>query len=188
MTKLSVILLLFIGANSFAQAEINWMTWQEMVAQRDKDSIKKKVFLDLYTDWCGWCKKMDASTFKDPSIVQYMNDKYYAVKFDAEMMDTIVFNGHTFTNSEPTFVKSNPNGRGRTHYFAYSLLDGAMSYPSYAMLDENLVRIAVYPGYKNAEELIGILVFFGANQYQQYHNYLNKAWNDAIKQQQAGGK
>jgi thioredoxin-related protein len=113
-----------------------------------------------------------------------MNDKYYAVKFDAETMDTIIFNDHVFTSSDPTFVKTNPKGRGKTHYFAYTLLDGAMSYPSYAVLDENLTRIAVYPGYKTPEELIGILVFFGANQYQQYHNYLNKAWNAALKQQQ----
>ena len=188
MARLTFIILLLIGANNFAQTEINWMTWEEMVAQRDQDSIKKKVYIDLYTDWCGWCKKMDQSTFKDPSVVQYMNDKYYPVKLDAEMTDTIEFNGHTFTSMEPGYVKPQPNSRGKTHWFAYSLLDGAMSYPSYAILDENLTRIAVYPGYKTPEELIGIIVFFGSNQYQQYHNYLNKQWTEVMKQQQAGGK
>lgn len=186
MTKFIFVLTLFLSFQNFAQAPINWMTWEEMIEQREKDSVKKKVFIDLYTGWCGWCKKMDASTFVDANVAQYMNDRFYAVKFDAEMRDTIVFNEHSFTNSEPAFVKTNPNARGKTHWFAYTLLDGAMSYPSYAILDENLNRIAVYPGYKSPEELLGILVFFGANQYQQYHNYLNKTWNDALKN--SGGK
>lgn len=171
-------------ATSFAQDEIHWMTWDEMIAQRDKDEVKKKVFIDFTTGWCGWCKKMDATTFKDPNIIQYMNDKYYPVKFDAETRDTIIFNGHTFTNSDPAFVKSAPNARGKTHWFAYSILDGAMSYPSYVLLDENLTRLSIYPGYKSQEDLIGILVFFASDQYKYYYNYLNKTWNESLKQTQ----
>ena len=48
---------------------------------------------------------MDATTFKQKAIVEYMNQKYYAVKFDAETRDTINFNGHSFINSDPSFVK-----------------------------------------------------------------------------------
>lgn len=183
MRKFIAFTLLFISfTSSYAQEEINWMTWDEMIQQREKDSTnKKKVFIDFTTGWCGWCKKMDATTFKDPSVVQYMNSNYYPVKFDAETRDTIEFNGHTFTNSDPAFVKSSPTARGRTHWFAYSILDGATSYPSYVILDENLTRLSIYPGYKTQEELIGILVFFATDQYKYYHNYLNKIWNESLK-------
>jgi thioredoxin-related protein len=178
---LTLLLLGMLSLTTFAQEEINWMTWDEMIAQREQDEVKKRVFIDFTTGWCGWCKKMDATTFKDPSIVQYMNEKYYAVKFDAETRDTIEFNGHTFVNSDPSFVKTAPNARGRTHWFAYSLLDGAMSYPSYAILDENLTRLVIYPGYKTQEDLMGILIFFATEQYKYYHNYLNKLWNQSLQ-------
>lgn len=172
-----------------AQTQINWMTWDEMIAQREKDTVKKKIFMDLYTGWCGWCKKMDASTFLDPSIVAYMNDNFYAVKFDAETRDTIYFNNHMFTNSDPSFVKTNPNARGRTHWFASSILDGQLSYPSYVMLDENFVRLMIWKGFKTQEELIGILVFFGSDQFKYYHNFLNAQWKaETMKQQQQSGK
>ena len=75
-----------------------------MIKQRANDSSKRRFSL-FYTSWCGWCKRMDGSTFSDPTIVNYMNAKYYCVKFDAETKDTIVFNGHQFVNSDPFFVK-----------------------------------------------------------------------------------
>lgn len=154
-------------------ASINWMSIEE--AQEAMKTQKKKIFIDLYTDWCGWCKKMDASTFKDPNVVQFMNQYYYAVKFNAEQKDTINFNNFDFYNL-------NPGGKRGTHLFAYSLLDGQMSYPSYALLDENLSRIHVIPGYKEVAPFASILLFFGTDQYQQYHNYLIKQIQQEMKQ------
>jgi len=185
MKNYLIILMLGISSVAFGQTQtINWMSWDEMIAKREQDSVKKKVFVDLYTGWCGWCKKMDKSTFLDPNIVGYMNANYYAVKFDAETRDTVLFNKMTFVNSDPTFVKKSPNSRGRTHWFAHSLLDGALSYPSYVILDENFVRVTILSGYKTQEALIGTLIFFGKDEYKFYHNYLNKMWNNSLKQQQ----
>ena len=159
-----------------ADNSINWINWHEMINQRNKDSIKKKVFIDLYTPWCGWCKRMDLSTFKDPLIVNYINNKYYPVKFNGETKDTIIFNKHQFINSDPLYIKSSPNARGKAHWFAHSILDGKLSYPSYVVLDENLIRLMIYNGYKKVDEMLGILLFFGSNQYKYYHNHLNDQW------------
>jgi uncharacterized protein YyaL (SSP411 family) len=61
---------------------VKWMSWKEMlVAQKTE---KRKVIIDVYTDWCGWCKHMDKTTFKDVSVAASINKNLYAVKLDAE--------------------------------------------------------------------------------------------------------
>jgi thioredoxin-related protein len=82
---------------------INWLTLEEA------DSLykieKRPMFIDVYTDWCGWCKRMDASTFQDPTVAAYLNANFYAVKLDAETKDTITFNGTTYTNAQSVKAK-----------------------------------------------------------------------------------
>ncbi len=173
---LIIIFSIFYSFNLRAQGEINWISWDQMIDLRKKDSVKKKVFIDLYTPWCGWCKRMDLSTFKDPIIINYLNAQFYPVKFNGETKDTITFNNHKFYNSDPLFKNNNSNSRGKPHWFAHSILDGKLSYPSYVVLDENLIRLMVYNGYKKVDEMLGILLFFGANQYKFYHNHLNEQW------------
>ena len=151
---------LSFGASS--QESIHWMTWKEAI-QHQKDA-PKKIFIDIYTDWCGWCKKMDQTTFKDPGVIKYMNTYYYAVKFNAEQKDTLIYDNHVFYNI-------NPSSRRGTHTFATSLLDNQMSYPSYVILDESLHRIMIVPGYKKVPYMLGILLFFGTNEYLRYNQY-----------------
>ena len=167
-------------------AKINWMTWDEAVAQSKKDEKPKKIFIDFYTAWCGWCKRMDATTFINPSIVNYMNQHYYAVKFDAEGMDTILFKGTTFMNSEPTYKKT--GARGKVHILAYSLLEGALSYPSYVILDEKFNRVHIISGYKQPEPLLGNLLFFSGVEYKHFHNYVHAQWQRNIKLQEQKAK
>ena len=182
MLRLFILATFFICQLAFyGQETVQWMSWDQMVKKRATDSIKKKVFIDLYTGWCGWGKRMDGTTFKDPNIVSYMNQNYYSVKFDAETRDTVQFNNHTFINSDPSFIKTNPKSRGKTHWFAHSLLDGSLSYPSYVILDENLTRLMIYKGFKDTEKLLGILLFFSSDQHKFYHNYLNASWQKTIE-------
>ena len=192
--RVSLILFFSISLfNSFspetASKKINWLTWNEAIDAREKfievnkEAIAAqklyppKFFIDIYTDWCGWCKRMDATTFSDPAIVEYMNKNYFPVKLNAEMKDTIMYNNHAFVNP-------NPNGRRSTHTLAASLLDSRMSYPTYVILDENLSRTMIFPGYKQVEDLYGILLFYKTNQHLGYKNYVEKQY-EAIKQREA---
>src|SRR5579872_7313437 len=75
--------------------EIHWITnIDELQAKMQQNP--KKVYVDVYTGWCGWCKKMDASTFQNPDLIKYMNTNFYAVKLDAERKDTIHFMGKEY--------------------------------------------------------------------------------------------
>lgn len=155
-----------------AQNNIQWMTWEEVDSARQEEP--RKIFVDVYTDWCGWCKRMDASTFKDPNVVGYMNQKYYAVKFNAERRDTVIFNNRAFPDLTPQ------RKRG-TNALAYSLLEGRMSYPSFVILDENLQRAHIISGYKKPEPFLANLMFFGSNEYVPYNKYF---MNEVKKQQE----
>ena len=147
----------------FAQEKIEWLTWEQALEKQKTE--RKKVFIDLYTDWCGWCKKMDASTFQDAEIIKHINKYYYPVKFNAEQKDTVTFNGHDFV-----FI---PNGKRGTHTFAMSLLDNQMSYPSFVILDENYTRLHIIKGYQKPDSLEGLLLFFASNQFLNYKKYLD---------------
>lgn len=155
------------GADTVAdEATIKWYTWDEAIALNAKKP--KKIFIDLYTEWCGYCKKMDANTFKDAAVVKYMNKNFYPVKFDAEQQGDIVYGDHTF--------KHHPGvGRNGIHELAYSLLDGRLSYPSFVYMDEKIQRISISPGYKEPAGLLKELRFTAENFYQ------NTTWDEFQK-------
>jgi thioredoxin-related protein len=137
--------------------KIKWLDFEDAVAQNKKKP--KKMFIDMYTDWCGWCKKMDASTFINPVIVEYMNENFYAVKFNAERKDTITFNGKKYYNQ-------NPAGQRSSHELAMELLSGRMSYPSFILLDQDVQKITVVPGFRKAPEFEAILHYIGEDAYK----------------------
>jgi thioredoxin-related protein len=139
-----------------AQKGIKWMTMQEALNANAKS--KKKILIDFYTDWCGWCKKMDASTYEDPKIIQYINKNYYAVKFNAERGEPILFNGKEY--------KMQFNGNRGTHELAVHLLNGRMGYPSTTFLNENLGMIQSVPGYILSNEMFMILNYFSLDKYK----------------------
>ena len=89
LKKIYTLLLSLIVVSGFSQEKINWISMQEAIDLTAKPGNKKKIFIDAYTDWCGWCKRMDQSTFIDSNVIKHMNENYYAVKFDAESYDTI---------------------------------------------------------------------------------------------------
>jgi len=135
---------------------VRWYTFDEAVALNAKSP--KKIFIDVYTDWCGWCKKMDAGTFNNPTVAAYLNEKYYPVKFNAEQREDITFKNYTF--------KFIPQGRRGYHQLAASLLDNKLSYPTVVFLDEDFNMIQPLPGYRAANAMYPILEYFGDDHYR----------------------
>ncbi|MBI9039629.1 MAG: DUF255 domain-containing protein [Bacteroidales bacterium] len=154
-----ILSVIFCSKISFAQNEdekINWLSFEE--ATELNKTNPKKLFVDVYTDWCGWCKKMDATTFSNPVIVKYINDNYYPIKFDAESVEPVTFNDREFVNK-------NPNGRRSSNELAKTLLSGKMSYPSYVFLNEKNELITVVSAYLPVAKLEPILHYFAENAY-----------------------
>ncbi len=152
-----------------AEGPVKWMTIQE--AETACKAKPKKILIDVYTDWCGWCKRMDANTFSNPTVAEYLNEKYYCVKLNAEQKEDIVFLGQTFK-----FVAS---GRGGYNQLAFELLQGRLSYPTIAFMDENFYFIQPIPGYQTPEQMYPILRYFGTDAFR------NQGWEDFQKTYQS---
>lgn len=135
---------------------INWLTWEEAL-ERSKTE-PRKIFVDIYTDWCGWCKKMDKNTFQQAYIAKYVNENFYAVKFNAEQETEIEFKDKVYK-----FVDQAPRGY---HELAFAITQGQLSYPTIVFLDEQLEVIQSIPGYRSPEEFEMIMTYFGKNKYK----------------------
>lgn len=143
---------LFLGfivltAYSMAQNEITWLTWEEAVQENAKNP--KKIFVDVYTDWCGWCKKMDKEVFTDKSVVNYMNQNYYCVKLNAEQKETIKYKGKEFK-----YVTA---GRRGYNSLALALLNNQPSFPSFVILNPQEQVVKRLIGYQTKSQLMSQL-------------------------------
>ena len=117
------------------QEAIQWMKFEEAIAANAKNP--KMILVDVYTDWCGWCKKMDKDTFTDPRVIAHFQKNFYAVKLNAEDTNRkFPFMGKTFTEAE----------------MAASMR--VNSYPNFVVIEPGLQNIAQLPGYREPEAFL----------------------------------
>lgn len=165
-----VLIILFVltitniaSANSSSEApnatDVKWTTIDKAVADA-KANNKKFILVDLYTDWCGWCKKMDENTFTDAGILATLNANFTTVKFNAETNDPISFNNKTYN-----FVKTGARGANQ---LAVDLgnVGGRLGYPTLVVLDANGSKLQSFAGYKDVETLTTILKYFQSGIYK----------------------
>ena len=119
---------------------INWVSLE--LAQQAAKTEPKNIFIDVYTDWCGYCKKMDQNTFSDSSVVNYVNENFYAVKLNAESTKKVTFKGVEMTEQE------------------LSRVFRVRGYPTIVFMDETFEQVAPLSGYRSAQEFKAILMQF----------------------------
>jgi thioredoxin-related protein len=143
---------------------IQWITIEEAYSRIQKEP--RKVLIDVYTDWCGWCKVMDRETFTDKAVAAYIHKNYYAVKLDAEQKAAITLGNKKFVS------------QGRTHELALALTNNQPSYPTTVFLDDQFQMIQPLPGYMKAKEFHEVITFIGGNHYKKeaFENYKSKTY------------
>lgn len=64
----------------------------------------KLIFIDMYTDWCGPCKRMDAEVFSQEKLGKRMNAEFINVKINAEKGAGISIAKKYYVTSYPTYL------------------------------------------------------------------------------------
>ena len=162
---------------AFSQPEqsglVNWMSFKE--AQEKNKTLQKPFLIDIYTDWCGWCKHMMKTTYSNPGIASYINSNFYAVKFDAETKDTIEYNGKLYKplSKEPK----------TPHELAVKFLGNSLSYPSTMFVTNNFEYNLMTQGFLEDKKIEPILVFMVENawrttSFDEFNKHFSNAFID----------
>ncbi len=154
MRTILTAILLFIAINTLQAQTIvepSPIKWYDIeTAMELYKQNPKPIMIDVYTDWCGWCKYMMKTTFANKNLASYINTYFYPVRFDAETKDTVYFQGKQYVN------------HGKTHDLALYLLDNRPAYPTLVFFDRQLKKYRI-PGYQKIKDLEPILVYFQEN-------------------------
>ncbi len=143
------VLLLFFALASFAPPRpaaegINWLTIEEAEALSEKEP--RKILMDVYTDWCGWCKKMDKTTFADEKVAKYVNENFYAVKLKADSNDKVTFKGKEYSKGE------------------LAQAFRVTGYPTIVFFDQSFTKFQPVSGYRGANDFLALLEQFNQAQ------------------------
>jgi len=154
---LYILALMLLGTGiTYGQEEVKWYSIEEAIQLASEEP--RVLLIDVYTDWCGWCKRMDATTFSDPKVAATMNKHFYPVKLDAEGKEDIVIGERTFK-----FV---PSGNRGYHEMAAIVTKGRLSYPTISYVDAQGKVLQAAPGYKTAEQFSLYLEYYSGDTYQ----------------------
>lgn len=116
--------------------EIEWKSMADAVEASKNDG--KPIFVDVYTDWCGWCKILDKKTFSNEEVINYVQKNYHAVKLNPEKEGEFVFKEQSYTNE------------------SFATTHDVNSYPAIIMVHPE-GKDKVYVGYRDSESFLEIL-------------------------------
>lgn len=135
------------------------MRWNSFDVGLEKAKANhKKVLVDVYTEWCGWCAKMDSEVYTNPDIKDYLSKNFVVIKMNAEGTDKIHYQGQEYLPSQ------------------LAAAFGVNGYPSTLFLRDNSEPITLLPGYAEAPMFLLVLSFIAEDEYEkkQFGEYLKE--------------
>jgi len=161
MKRILLLLVFSMGLMTLSAQEINWVSLEK--AQELQKKEPRKILIDMYTVWCGPCKRMDRDTFGNADVIEYVNKYYYAVKFNAEGDGDVSFNGKTYSN--PGYNPAKAKTRNYPHQLTQAL--GVRAYPTIVFINEEGQLIAPIRSYKTPQQLELYLKMFKNDDHKQ---------------------
>lgn len=123
---------------------LKWYNWNEGYTLATKKN--RILVIDIYTEWCGWCKKMDKDTYSKKSVVDMMNKDFVAVKFNPEIkFDTYDIEGAKYNNSQ---------------LFSMLCNNERVGYPTTAFLFPGTKKIYLQSGYQDEANFKKLLEYY----------------------------
>lgn len=152
-----------------SKEKINWITMQQLNELYYDNP--KPILIDVYTDWCGWCKQMDRTTYAQAKLVSYVNTHYYAVKLNAESPGSYTFNKKNYGY----------NAGNKSNELASFLLFGRLEFPTTVFLSSIDAQPAPLAGYMKAKEMEAPLKYFGEGSHRtqtfvEFNKGMKKEW------------
>jgi len=141
-------------------SSVQWHTWDEGV--NASASSGKFLMVDVFTTWCGYCKKLDQTTYKDQHVNQVLAASFIAVKLNAESQAVVHVNGMEGTEQQ------------------WSQRMHVRGYPTIFFFDAQLRLVAQYAGYAEPQQFIKLL------HYVQERRYTECTFDDYCARQPAG--
>lgn len=187
MKKIGILLVVVLLASfkpipKAVTGKINWVTIEEAIELQK--TAPKKIFMDVYTNWCGPCKMLDKNTFANEDVANYVNENFYAVKFNAEGNTAVRYKDKTFGN--PDYDPTKANRRNSAHEFSRFLK--VRAYPTMVFFDEEANYITPISGYLKPQQLEVYLKLFQSDKHkemktqEQFNDYY-KTFKPSFKEQ-----
>lgn len=144
-----------------ARATLQWLSFQD--AQTRLRGEPRVIIMDIYTDWCYWCKVMDKNTYEDRAVAAYLQEKFYPVRFNAETRTSVSWRGKSY-DFNPGY---------KVNDLAISLTSGKLAYPTIVIITPDDHAPTYLTGYRKPADLEPVLKYFGEGAYktQSYRDF-----------------